>query len=47
LELFVFLLIVLGLAAAAQQYSRSPLYWGASPSIAFGVLTVKGAKKPL
>ena len=44
-ELFVFLLIVLGLAAAAQQYSRFTAVLGGLALIAFGLLTVKGSKK--
>jgi threonine/homoserine/homoserine lactone efflux protein len=44
-ELFVFLLIVLGLAAAAQQYSRFIAVLGGFALIAFGLLTVKGSKK--
>ena len=44
-ELFVFLLIVLGLAAAAQQYSRFIAVLGGLALIAFGLLTVKGSKK--
>jgi len=46
-ELFVFLLIVLGLAAAAQQYSRFTAVLGGLALIAFGLLTVKGSKKSL
>jgi len=44
-ELFVFLLIVLGLAAAAQQYSHFIAVLGGLALIAFGLLTVKGSKK--
>ena len=44
-ELFVFLLIVLGLAAAAQQYSRFIAVLGGLALIAFGLLTVKGSRK--
>jgi threonine/homoserine/homoserine lactone efflux protein len=44
-ELFVFLLIVMGLAAAAQQYSRFIAVLGGLALIAFGLLTVKGSKK--
>ena len=44
-ELFVFLLIVLGLAAAAQQYSRFIAVLGGLALIAFGLLTVKGSWK--
>jgi len=44
-ELFVFLLIVLGLAAAAQQYSHFIAELGGFALIAFGLLTVKGSKR--
>lgn len=44
-ELFVFLLIVLGLAAAAQAYSRFIAVLGGLALIAFGLLTVRGSKK--
>jgi threonine/homoserine/homoserine lactone efflux protein len=44
-ELFVFLLIVLGFAATAQQYSRFIAVPGGLALIAFGLLTVKGSKK--
>ncbi len=44
-ELFVFLLIVLGLAAAAQQYSRFIAVLGGLALIAFGLFTVKGSRK--
>jgi len=44
-ELLVFLLIVMGLAAAAQQYSRLIAVLGGFALIAFGLLTVKGSKK--
>jgi threonine/homoserine/homoserine lactone efflux protein len=44
-ELFVFFLIVLGLATAAQQYSRFIAVLGGLALIAFGLLTVKGSKK--
>ena len=44
-ELFVFLLIVLGLAEAAQQYSHFIAELGGLALIAFGLLTVKGSKK--
>ena len=44
-ELFVFFLIVLGLATAAQQYSRYIAVLGGLALIAFGLLTVKGSKK--
>lgn len=43
-ELFLFLLIVLGLAAAAQQYSRLIAVLGGLALVAFGLLTVKGSK---
>lgn len=42
-ELLVFLLIVGGLALAAQQYSRHIAVLGGLSLIAFGLLTVKGA----
>lgn len=44
-ELFVFLLIVLGLAAAAQQYSRLIAVLGGLALIAFGILTMEGSRK--
>ena len=44
-ELFIFLLIVLGLAEAAQQYSHFIAELGGLALIAFGLLTVKGSKK--
>lgn len=44
-ELFVFFLIVLGLATAAQQYSRFIAVLGGLALIAFGLLTVMGSKK--
>lgn len=44
-ELFLFLLIVLGLATAAQQYSRYVAVLGGLALIAFGLLTVKGSGK--
>jgi threonine/homoserine/homoserine lactone efflux protein len=44
-ELFVFLLIVLGLAAAAQQYSRFIAVLGGLALIAFGLFTVNGSRK--
>ena len=44
-ELFIFLLIVLGLAEAAQQYSHFIALLGGLALIAFGLLTVKGSKK--
>jgi threonine/homoserine/homoserine lactone efflux protein len=44
-ELFVFLLIVLGLAEAAQQYSHFIAELGGLALIAFGLLTVKGSKR--
>lgn len=44
-ELFLFLLIVLGLAAAAQQYSRLIALLGGLALVAFGLLTVKGSRK--
>jgi threonine/homoserine/homoserine lactone efflux protein len=44
-ELFVFLLIVLGLATAAQQYSSLIAVLGGLALIAFGLLIVKGSKK--
>ena len=44
-ELFIFLLIVLGLATAAQQYSRFIAVLGGLALVAFGLLTVKGSKK--
>ena len=44
-ELFVFLLIVLGLAEAAQQYSHFIAILGGLALIAFGLLTVKGSKR--
>lgn len=44
-ELFVFFLIVLGLATAAQQYSRFVAVLGGLALIAFGLLTVMGSKK--
>jgi threonine/homoserine/homoserine lactone efflux protein len=44
-ELFIFLLIVLGLAEAAQQYSHFIALLGGLALIAFGLLTVKGSKR--
>ena len=44
-ELLVFLLIVMGLAAVAQQYSHLIAVLGGFALIAFGLLTVKGSKK--
>lgn len=44
-ELFLFLLIVLGLAAAAQQYSRLIAVLGGLALVSFGLLTVKGSRK--
>ena len=44
-ELFIFLLIILGLATAAQQYSRFIAVLGGFALIVFGLLTVKGSKK--
>ncbi len=43
-ELLIFLLIALGLAAAAQQYSRFIAIAGGIALIAFGLLTVKGSR---
>ncbi len=43
-EILVFLLIVQGLAAAAQQYSRYIAALGGLALIAFGLLTVLGSK---
>lgn len=42
-ELFVFALISLGLAAAAQQYSRYVAVAGGLALVIFGLLTVKGS----
>jgi threonine/homoserine/homoserine lactone efflux protein len=43
-ELFIFVLISLGLAAAAQQYSRYVAVAGGAALVAFGLLTVKGSR---
>jgi threonine/homoserine/homoserine lactone efflux protein len=43
-ELLIFLLIVLGLATAAQQYSHFIAVVGGLALIAFGLLTVKGSR---
>ncbi len=43
-ELLIFLLIILGLEAAAQRYSRFIAIAGGIALIAFGLLTVKGSK---
>ncbi|MFB3766469.1 MAG: LysE family transporter [Methanotrichaceae archaeon] len=43
-ELLIFLLIILGLATAAQQYSRFIALAGGIALIAFGLLTVKGSR---
>lgn len=43
-ELLIFLLIILGLATAAQNYSRSIAFIGGIALIAFGLLTVKGSR---
>ncbi len=43
-EVVIFLLIVGGLAAAMQQYSRSIHLAGGLALIAFGILTMKGSK---
>lgn len=44
-ELFVFALISLGLAAAAQQYSRYVAVAGGLALVIFGLLTVKGSSR--
>jgi threonine/homoserine/homoserine lactone efflux protein len=43
-ELFVFALISLGLAASAQQYSHYVAVAGGAALVAFGLLTVKGSR---
>lgn len=43
-ELIIFILIVLGLATVAQQYSRFVALAGGLALIAFGILTVRGSK---
>ena len=43
-EVFIFLLIVGGLAAAMQQYSRAVSIAGGLALIIFGIMTVKGSR---